>query len=83
MTCPVVTRFLCQGLQNYYIQHHFNRYVKTLQNKTYISALNMSKMDAEKEICYLWNKRIELDKFDKIENGKRIKNLHHCIRIPL
>ena len=73
-------RVVCQQLKDYYVQHHFSRYIETLRDKKYMLARNMSKTDVEKEIRHLWDKRLELQKYDEIKDKKRIRKvLQFCV----
>ena len=75
MVCHLLKKAICQQLKDYHIQYHFNRYVKTLCNKEYMLSRNMSKAQVDEEIRHLWNRRLQLEQYDEIKNGKRIRKV--------
>ena len=64
---------MCHAVRDYYIQHHMLRYVSTLMNKEYKKELSLSDEDSRREISELYRRRLQLQTFDEIVDGKRRK----------
>ena len=73
MVCPFVQRSMCHAARDHYIQNHMHRYVSTLMNKEYKNALKLSDEDSRREISELNRRRLFLQTFDEIVDGKRRK----------
>ena len=74
--CSLLKQSLCKELQNHHIQHHLDRYITTLRNAEYLKSIGFSQKKAQKEIAGLWARRLELQKYDDIIDGKRQKKPH-------
>ena len=48
----------------------------TLKNSGYLRSIGYSKQQGEEEIAGLWAKRLQLEKYDEIIDGKRRRKLH-------
>ena len=73
MVCPLVTRTLCHAARDHYIKHDLPRYMKILLDSEYQKIMKMTPSEAKQEIQKLSVMRIELHKYDEIDdNGRRV-----------
>ena len=81
MQCKFANSLACRQLQNFYIKNHFNRYIKTLRDKDYMSTMNMTSEEVQCEIRALWTYKQNLEQFDEIKYGLRKKKEIHLFHI--
>ena len=85
MVCRVVKKAICQHLQDHYIEHHLVRYIKTLRNKEYLQSIDMTREKADSIISILWSKSINLQQYDEIKDGRRVRKqsciLKECVNL--
>ena len=74
---------ICQQLKDYHVVHHFNRYIETLRNKEYMISRNMTNAQVADEIRHMWARRLELEQYDQIKNGKRVPKIVQYFSIDL
>ena len=73
MVCPLVTRTLCHAARDRYIKYDLPKYVKILMDPEYQKEIKMTLSEAKQEVQKLTMMRIELHKYDEIDDyGKRV-----------
>ena len=74
--CEHLKKMACRILQHHYISNHLPRYIDTLSNDSYLKSIGLTHQEAHDEMNALWRMRSNMQKYDEIRKGKRIKKEH-------
>lgn len=75
MFCGQVTKRICSCVQEFYIQTHISRYMKCLNDASYLKAIQMTKCQSRREMRILWDKHVKFSQYDEILDGRRKKRV--------